>query len=135
MLGRRSNLIKQKAFTLIEVMAAVAVFAISASGLYTINQQSILLADRLETKTFAHWVALNNFNRMELETELPPSGSESNTEEMAGVEWKVVKNISDTPLKTVRRVTVSVSDENGNQHAQLVGFIGLNKAVALESYQ
>jgi len=115
---------KQKAFTLIEVMAAVAIFAIAASGLYTINQQNILLADRLENKTIAHWVAINEFNRFSLSEDLPAIGEEKDKVEMAGQEWEVRREVSETPLLTVRRVSIEVSNNGGQVFAQLDGFLG-----------
>jgi general secretion pathway protein I len=114
----------QKAFTLIEVMAAVAVFTISSVGLYTVNQQSILLANRLENKTLAHWVALNAYNRLDLETELPSAGLVTEKESMAGIEWQVTINITETPVASVRRVLITVSDESNQDYAKIDAFIG-----------
>ena len=116
--------LKQKAFTLIEVMAAVAVFTISSVGMFSINQQNVLLADRLENKTLAHWVALNTFNRLDIEGDMPNVGTESDTEALAGIVWQVKTNIAQTELKRVRRITIKVNDGNGKQYASLVGFIG-----------
>ena len=128
-------LYKQKAFTLIEVMAAVAVFTISSVGLYTVNQQNVLVADRLENKTFAHWIALNTFNQLEIKKEIPGVGIETDTEEMAGVEWKISYLVEETPLKTVRKVTVRVKNESGQEHSKLVGFIGNRMPVSIDGYQ
>lgn len=126
---------QQKAFTLIEVMAAVAIFAIAATGLYTINQQSIRVADRLENKTIAQWVALNAFNRLSLEEDLPGVGSRKSDEDMAGQNWKVESVISETPVMTVRRVTVRVSNESGQTYAQLDGFLGAKQVLGLNANQ
>jgi len=114
----------QKAFTLIEVMAAVAVFTISSVGLYTVTQQSILLANRLENKTIAHWVALNTYARLDLETELSSSGLVTENESMAGIEWQVEINITETPVASVRRVLITVSDESNQDYAKVDAFIG-----------
>lgn len=118
------RMVRQKAFTLIEVMAAVAVFTISSVGLYTVNQQSVLLANRLENKTLAHWVGLNTFNRLEIKNELPNVGSQLTKEEMAGIDWQVTTDVSETPVATVRRIAISVKDENDQQYAFIEGFIG-----------
>ncbi len=115
---------KQSGFTLIEVMAAVAVFAVSATGLYALNQQSIFLAQRLESKTFAHWVALNSYAEMEMLRTLPEIGTESDKQEMAGAEWKVTREVYGTPVNTVRRVSVEVSLGEGAALARVEGYLG-----------
>lgn len=117
-------LTKQKAFTLIEVMAAVAVFTISSVALFTVNQQSVLLANRLENKTIAHWVALNSFNRLEIKKELTTIGSQLSSEEMAGIKWQINTEVKETPIATVHRIAITVSDEDQQQYAFIEGFIG-----------
>ena len=121
------NLIKplqQKAFTLIEVMAAVAVFTISSVGLYTVNQQNVLLAERLQNKTFAHWVALNTFNRLDIEVNPPGPGTDTSKEKLAGIEWRVTTETEETTLASVKRVTIKVQDESDQEFAKLIGYIG-----------
>ncbi len=116
--------VKQRAFTLIEVMAAVAVFTISSVGLYSINQQNVFLADHLQSKTIAHWMAMNAYAELVIEEELPGIGENTDTKEMANVEWKVTTIVSETPLETVRRVQLVVADSQGKEFARLIAFIG-----------
>lgn len=127
MLNKNAGKRFQKGFTLIEVMAAVAVFAISAAGLYSINQQTVLTADHLERKTFAHWVAVNHFNKLTIENISPLLFSLEGNEKMAGIEWKITTKISDTSVSSVKRVVVAVSDNSGKPLAQINGFIGEKK--------
>ena len=125
----------QKGFTLIEVMAAVAVFAISAAGLYSINQQTVLTTDRLERKAVAHWVAMNRYNTLSLETKFSYLITTEVTEKMMGIEWKVNAEVSDTPVQTVKRVVIAVSDNTGQRLAQINGFIGEKKPSSLTGFQ
>ena len=123
----RNNKHFNQGFTLIEVMAAVAVFAVSAIGLFSINNQTVLVAEQLETKTFAHWIAMNTLVLLEAKEDLPNAGDETDTEEMAGQEWIVMTLVEETALDTVRRVTVIVSQEmlgDKTEQARLVGFVG-----------
>lgn len=117
-------LLRQRAFTLIEVMAAVAVFTISSVGLYSINQQNVFLADHLESKTIAHWLALNAYAELTIEEELPAIGEQSDNKIMANVEWKVSTIIEETALQTVRRVTLVVMNSQGQEYARMVAFVG-----------
>lgn len=132
-----SKLKRQLGFTLIEVMAAVAIFAVSTVGLFSINQQTVLVADRLESKTFSNWLAMNAMVELELDEKLPSPGEESEDKEMAGKEWKVVTEISETALQTVRRVTITVLDDvNGDsiEHARLIGFVGASSTAQTGSF-
>ncbi len=113
----------QKGFTLIEVMAAVAVFTIAAIGLYSINQQTVLTASRLENKTFAFWVAQNAFNELEMKGELKPAGKSDQKVEMANTEWSVKVEIEETKAKKVNKVVIFVLGEDQVQYAKLEGFI------------
>jgi len=117
-----SQLIKQRGFTLIEVMAALAVFVLSATGLYTINQQTLFSASHLENKTFAHWVALNTLNTIDAMGDLGSTGVETEKQMMAGSEWKTNVTIKATKISRVYQVTVSVQDESGRPYAEVVGF-------------
>jgi len=114
----------QKGFTLIEVMAAVAVFAISAAGLYSINQQTVLATDYLERKTFAHWVALNHYNTLSLGNNMVLPTFSDDKKTMSGIEWNISTKISETPVQSVRRVVIAVTDNSGKQLAEINGFIG-----------
>lgn len=120
-------LIRQRAFTLIEVMAAVAVFTISSVGLYSINQQNVFLADHLESKTIAHWLAMNTYAELSIEEEIPAIGQQSDNKTMAKVEWEVSTTVEQTALQTVRRVTIVVVNSQGQEYARLVAFLGTNK--------
>ncbi len=131
MLNRQANKKFQKGFTLIEVMAALAVFAISAAGLYSINQQTVLTADHIERKTIAHWVAMNHYNQLTLESSLAFPGEKIAIEKMLDIEWHITTKITATPVQTVRRVVIAVSDDAGRQLAQINGFVGENKPSSL----
>ena len=49
----------ERGFTLLETMVALFVFSIAATGLLTLNTQSIRLGSQLETRTLARTVAEN----------------------------------------------------------------------------
>ena len=130
MLAHQANKKFQKGFTLIEVMAAVAVFAISAAGLYSINQQTVITADHLERKTVAHWIAMNHYNQLTLDSSLTYVGEKNDTEKMLNIEWNITTKFLETRVSSVKRVVIAVSDNSGKQLAQINGFVGENKAVS-----
>ena len=62
---------KNKGFTLLEVLVALAVFAVAAIALMRVSESQLQLSARLEDKTFAHWVALNMVSEMQANQDWP----------------------------------------------------------------
>ena len=65
---------RQRGFTLIEIMAAMAITAFALSATYYAVMQSIGAIDRLQDKTFAHWIALNQLTEMRLQPQVVETG-------------------------------------------------------------
>ena len=74
-------------FTLIEVMVALAVFAIGAISLSLASSSAANNARRMEEQTLARWVAKNEIVEIRLADTLPPREEKSKTVEYAGREW------------------------------------------------
>ena len=113
-------------FTLLEVLVALAVLALSlaaairASGAYVGNQAY------LQERTLAHWVARNSLTELQLETQWPGTGSRSDSARMADLDWEWRATIADTPHEDLRRVEVSVwlGDKiKGEPLASLTGYL------------
>lgn len=95
---------KAAGFTLIEVMLAMAVFAIAGVALLGAADTNSRNLGYLEQKTFADWVAANQLVASSLVTTWPPKNNKKGKVEMAGREWfwqqKVVKT-EDTNMRQV----------------------------------
>ena len=50
----QNNHAKSTGFTLLEVLVALAVFAVAAIALMKVSESQLQLSNRLEEKTFAH---------------------------------------------------------------------------------
>ncbi len=94
---------KRNGFTLIEVLVAMAVFAVTAMAVLNATSQNARTLMLLEEKTFASMVADNQLALLVLEGGAP-SSEKSGKEEMAGKEWywtiKPVKT-SDSMLRAI----------------------------------
>jgi general secretion pathway protein I len=129
---------RQRAFTLLEVLIALVVLALSlgaviqAAGDYTINQAY------LRDRTFATWVARNQLATMLLEGEWPSIGQKKGDAELpvAGDdrparEWRWVVQVTQTPEEDLRRLDIDVfatnADDDAEPLASLSGFIGKSK--------
>lgn len=99
---------KKRGFTLLEVLVALAVFSVAAISLMKVSESQLRLSQRLEEKTFAHWIALNMITEMQSSQDWPNLGEQTGKVSMAGREWKMVVKTQATPVNRVRRIDVSV---------------------------
>lgn len=99
---------KKRGFTLLEVLVALAVFSVAAISLMKVSESQLRLSQRLEEKTFAHWVALNMITEMQGSQDWPSIGEQTGKVSMAGREWKMVVKTQATPVNRVRRIEISV---------------------------
>lgn len=125
-------------FTLLEVLVATAIFAIAALGLLNAQSTQLRTDQYLETKTLAHWVALNHLAEMRLDKRFPDIGETRSTASMAGRDWTVVTKAQSTPSASVRLLVVSVGEKaedfgkESTAVTQVTGFIarGTDNAAA-----
>ena len=97
-----------RGFTLLEVLVALAVFAVAAVALMKVSTSQLQLSGRLEEKTFAHWVALNMLTEMQAGQDWPSIGEQTGKVAMAGRDWKIIVKTVATPMIRVRRIDVEV---------------------------
>jgi general secretion pathway protein I len=115
---RRSEASRQRGLTLIEVLVALAIVAITlaagikAAGTLTGNTQR--LADTLA----AQWCADNYLTRLRLERQLPPIGDSDFSCEQVGQTYKGNVSVRPTPNPLFRRLDVRMLDPEG-QHLLL----------------
>jgi general secretion pathway protein I len=115
-----------RGFTLIEVLVALAIFAVLAAALVLQSGSFGSQLFRLEDKTIALWVAQNTLDRARLANPAPALGESSETIEMAGKQWAVRVAITDTARPGFRRVVVQVATpEKESTVIELTGFRGL----------
>jgi len=100
-----------RGFTLLEVMVAVSIFAITALTLLNAQQSQIATDSRLKTKTYAHWVALNYLEELKLNASFPEVGQTVSKAELAGQQWVISSKVQPTPTSNVRMLIVSVSPQ------------------------
>ncbi len=62
---------RARGFTLLEVLVALAIFAMVAASVLSASARSLQNASRLEDKTLAMWIADNRLNELQME-QTPP---------------------------------------------------------------
>ncbi|HEX6793787.1 MAG TPA: type II secretion system minor pseudopilin GspI [Casimicrobiaceae bacterium] len=131
MLGTRdrSELARTKAiraFTLIEVLVALAILAVALAAGMRAVAQSADGASSLRLRTLALWVAQNRLAQAQLADPWPARGSANGDETQAGTRLAWRETVSDTPNPAFRRVEIVVAEPGAPDYAlaRLVGYIG-----------
>lgn len=96
-------------FTLLEVMAALAVVAFALAALWKGLSQGIVVTQGVPDRVVARWVAQNRLVLRQARNDWPPTRTFRHEDEMAGRTWYVVEQVEQSEEPLMRRVTVSVS--------------------------
>lgn len=124
-----ARLPKQHGFTLVEVMVAVAVFAVGAAALALAASQSTINASRLEEKTLARMVAQNQLAVIREES-FPAPGENTKAVKFAGRQWQVETQVRAVEMEFIgsmlRQVEVLVylDDETEQPVDRLFAVVG-----------
>ena len=112
MIKNKSNV---KGFTLLEVLLAMAVFAIAGVALLGAAGNNFTNISHLETKMLANWVASNQLVSSRLDQSWPPKNNKKGQIEMASREWywqqKVIKTNDDNIRAIVMEVRLTQDSE------------------------
>lgn len=118
---------QQWGFTLLEVLVALAILAITMGALIKVTDSYAFNAGYLQEKTLAQWIAENKAVEYHLMKDFPPVGSKSGETEMAKVDWQWRVKVSNTDDKRLRRLDISVALKQGDLDSPittLVAFVG-----------
>ncbi|WP_372874898.1 type II secretion system minor pseudopilin GspI [Pseudomonas sp.] len=98
-----------RGFTLLEVLVALAIFAVVAASVLTASARSLQTASRLEDKTLAMWIADNRLSELQLAETPPGDGRDQGELAFAGRRWQWQSEIQATSEPSMRRVTLWVA--------------------------
>ena len=126
-----SNAIRSNGFTLIEVLVALAIFAVAGAALSTAIQGNVRNANYLKDKTLANWIANNKMVELHQVNQYPKPMDRIDKLEFAGREWVVNTKVQKAQSKMpVRIVEISGGVEYGdetNYYATLTGLVSDTK--------
>lgn len=116
----------QSAFTLIEIMVALAIIAITLGAIIENTTASNRNAQYLRDKTIAGWVAMNQISLVRAKREWSNASTKKGSVEMAGRQWSWVLKIQKTDDANVRRLDIDVypEDDDSQSLASMTGFLG-----------
>lgn len=115
---------KHLGFTLLEVMVALLIVAVSLGGAVKVIGNAAANSSRMNNKTFANWVALNQMAKLRITKEWPKFGEVKGDDEMAGRKWVWSQESIKTDDDNIRRIELSVWSEDEKKSAPFVTLVG-----------
>lgn len=96
----------QRGFTLLEVLIALAIVAVSVGALLGTITSSASNVIYLKDKTLAEWVALNRLTEVRIAPQMPPKGRRTGNAEMGGMRWQWEEEVTELPVKGMFRIDI-----------------------------
>jgi general secretion pathway protein I len=123
-------MLKTRGFTLVEIMIALAIFAIVSAALIRNASLSVYQTGLIKDRTIAWWVAENKLNEMRAiprdPENYPSTGRKSYLVRMADRDWDLQVEVVATENKSMRRIEITVFQDGDldTPVVNLSGFIG-----------
>jgi general secretion pathway protein I len=117
--------VRCEGFTLLEVLVALTIIALSLGALISTSGSHASSAGYLKQKTIAHWVAMNEITRLQVEKDWPGKGDTKGSTEMAGAEWYWTRTVNETEDDNSRQVEYRVYLDEDREYSltRLVGYL------------
>jgi general secretion pathway protein I len=113
-------------FTLIEVMVALSIVALSLTAVTASISQMINAAESMRNRTYASWIAQNRITELRLASTAPEVGSTNGEVQYANTDWSWRTVVAETGVDDLFRIDVSVSFAGSDDNIRTVtGFVGL----------
>ena len=114
-----------KGFTLIEVMVALAIVALSLTAVAASMVQMIDAANAMRDRTYASWIAQNKITEMRLAADTPEVSASNGEVDYANTTWAWSAVVSATAFDDLYRIEVGVSRAGSDDIIRSVtGFVG-----------
>ena len=88
-----------RGFTLLEVLIALAIVAMSVGALLGTVTSSASNVIYLKDKTLAEWVALNRLTEVRIDKQMPSKGKRTGSTTMAGMRWEWEEEVIELPIQ------------------------------------
>lgn len=106
---------RTRGFTLLEVLIALAILALSAAAVMRQTQLGVRQQQQLELRSAALWVADDSIAALNALDAWPPLGRAQREVEFRGQSWTVLSDVSDAPGGMLRKIIVEVRASGGDE--------------------
>jgi general secretion pathway protein I len=116
-------------FTLLEILVALAIFAMVSISCYRQVDVSFRAITRIEQKYIALWIAESKLEELFVERKYPLAGETKSDYEVLDSQWHIKMRISETDIEKLRVAEVSVyasDDSDEKPILTLTRFVGEN---------
>lgn len=117
------------AFTLIEVLIALAIIAIAFTALLKATSQDIVFNTRIQDKMTRHWVAMQGVSMIQLGLlTIPPNQEITQVTNMLGKKWYWRAKLLPTPIKAIQQIQITTSQhQSGPFTNQLIAYNDIHR--------
>lgn len=117
---------RQRGFTLLEVLVALAVLAIALAAAIKAISSHVSNESYLKERSFAHWVAMNKVAELRASGQWPNSGEFNGNATMGGEEFRWTIKVTEFQGGDVRRLDVRVATQAQPKQplTTLIAFVG-----------
>jgi general secretion pathway protein I len=98
--------VSARGFTLLEVLVALAIVAMSVGALLGTVTSSASNVIYLKEKTLAEWVALNRLTELRIDKNMPDPGKRKGNSVLGGMRWEWEEEVVELPVKGLWRIDV-----------------------------
>lgn len=124
---RWSHRSHQRAFTLVEVLVALAIVVVGLAALFTTVSQAVRNSTYLRERTLAQWIALNRITETRLSGLVPSDERQEGELEFANQRWRWELETIATPVRGIVRLEARAAPEDAPEDSwpgQATGFMG-----------
>lgn len=116
---------KSTGFTLVEVLIALAIFAVALAAVARVSAMSAKSTLLERERMLANWAAQNHLDELRARRAWPPLGDREQKVELGGFRMVLTESVESTTDAAFRRVSVRVSTEGNTEYklARLTGYL------------